>query len=50
MAAWLLEIAPPTEESALSPPLQLEQHSPQVAEEMILRRLASSHREKEQLW
>lgn len=43
MPAWLLEIALPTEELATSPILPLEQHFPQVAEEIILPRLASSH-------
>lgn len=47
---WFLEIAAlPTEELAISQILQLEQHSPQVAEDIILR-LASSHLEKGQLW
>lgn len=45
---WFLEIAAlPTEELAISQILQLEQHSPQVAEDIIL---ASSHLEKGQLW
>lgn len=47
---WFLEIAAlPTEELAISQILQLEQHPPQVAEDIILR-LASSHLEKGQLW
>lgn len=51
LPVWLLEIAAlPTEELAISPMLQLEQHSPQVAEDIILLRLASSYVEKGQLW